>query len=271
MLHNFRFKRRTFLMTVFVLLSTCTATMQTAAPQRVANNEYMTGAVLWQQTSGEFRALSYQAYALARMMLDRDLRTRTRRPRAVVVDVDETVLDNSPHQAALIRDGESFSPARWTEWCNRAEAEAVPGAVEFLRYAASRRVRVFYITNRREAERDCTIRNLVRRGFPDASNETVLIRTEATGGSKESRRQQIAARYHIALLVGDNLNDFTNVFERKSVEDRRMEVDRLHAEFGTRFIVIPNTMYGDWESAIYGYDSRLTEAERAARRRNSLR
>lgn len=248
---------------------------QTAQPARAeaADNEHQTGAVLWHQTSGEMRALSYQAYNLARMMLDRDLQVnrRVRRPRAVIVDVDETVLDNSRHQAALILDRENFNAARWTQWCNRAEATALPGAVEFLRYAAARRVRIFYVTNRRAAEREGTRRNLVRLGFPDVTDETLLVREEGTSGGKETRRRRVADRFRVVLLVGDNLNDFTDVFERQSVEDRATQVDRLRREFGTRFIVIPNVMYGDWESALYDYNPRLTESERATRRRERLR
>ncbi len=269
-------RRKTLLALILVfVVGASVVTAQTAQPARTqADSEHQTGAVLWHQTSGEMRALSYQAYNLARMILDRDLqmnRRRRGRPRAIVVDVDETVLDNSRHQAALILDRENFNAARWTQWCNRAEAAALPGAVEFLRYVASRRVRIFYVTNRRAAEREGTRRNLVRLGFPDVSNETLLVREEGTSGGKEDRRRSIAGRYHVVLLIGDNLNDFTDVFERQSVEDRAAQVDRLRREFGTRFIVIPNAMYGDWESAIYDYNPRLTEAERASRRRGRLR
>src|SRR5438874_9961503 len=108
-----------------------------AAQPPQADNEYQTGAVLWQQSSAEARALQYQAYALARLMLDRDLRvnTRLKRQRAVVVDVDETVLDNSAPQAALVINRQAFTSAGWTDWCNRAKAPAIAGAVDFLRYA----------------------------------------------------------------------------------------------------------------------------------------
>lgn len=249
------------------------AAAQTAAPAPCpVTNEYQEGAILWTQASGEARALSYQAFALARMMLERDLRTnrRGRLRRAVVVDVDETVLDNSPFQATLLKNRQGYDPRLWTEWVNRREATALPGAVEFLRYAASRGVRVFYVTNRRTAEKEATATNLKKLGFPDVSDETLLVRTD--GSSKEARRRAVSARHRIVLLMGDNLNDFAEVFDRsRTVADRIAAVDRNREQFGTRFIVLPNVMYGDWESAVYGYDNRLTEEEKSARRKSHLR
>jgi 5'-nucleotidase (lipoprotein e(P4) family) len=71
------------------------------------------------------------------------------------------------------------------------------------------------------------------------------------------------------MLLGDNLDDFSDVFEHKSIADRFAETDRLRNEFGRRFIVLPNAMYGTWESAIYEYQ-RLTEAQKAQKRAAAL-
>ena len=241
--------------------------------QQPADNEYQAGAVLWQELSGERRALSYQAFALARMMLDRDLRiNRNRRKRAVIVDVDETILDNSRYQGMLLKTRQNYSSKTWTEWCNRAEATAVPGALEFLRYANSRGVRVFYITNRKEIEKDGTARNLKQVGFPKVNDETLLVRRDGTPSIKEPRRATIAARYRVVLLIGDNLNDFAEVFENsKTVESRLAATEQEKTQFGSRFIVLPNPMYGNWEDAIYGDPSKLTEEEKAAKRRAALK
>lgn len=251
------------------------AAAQTPAPApQPADNEYQEGAILWTQASGEWRALAYQAFALARMMLDRDLRVnrRSRVRRAVVVDVDETVLDNSAFQATLLKNRQNYSPRLWTEWVDRAEATALPGAVEFLRYAARRGVRVFYVTNRKTVEKGATAANLKRLGFPDVSDETLLVRTDPATSSKEPRRLAVSARHRVVLLVGDNLNDFAEVFDKsRTVADRIAAVDRNREQFGTRFIVLPNVMYGDWESAVYGYDSKLTEDEKAAKRKAHLK
>jgi 5'-nucleotidase (lipoprotein e(P4) family) len=252
--------------------SISTTSAQTAASQaKQADNEYQTGAVLWFQSSGEVRALQYQAYSLARLMLDRDFRLHgsDKRRRAVVVDVDETVLDNSRYQASLIVNQKPYEAASWTAWCNRAEATAIPGAVEFLRYAVRRGVHIFYVTNRRAAEKEGTARNLKQLGFPQVSNETLLLRADTA--SKEPRRQSLSKRYRIVLLAGDNLNDFTNLFEGKSVEDRAAAVNAAQQKFGTQFIILPNPMYGDWESAIYKYNSQLKEEEKAKLRREALK
>lgn len=248
---------------------------QTAAPAaRPANNEYQEGAILWTQASGEARALSFQAFALARMVLDRDLRLnrRNRTRRAVVVDVDETVLDNSPFEATLLKNSQNYDPRLWAEWVDRAAAAPLPGAVEFLRYAASKGVRVFYVTNRRMAEKTATVDNLKKFGFPDVTDETLMVRTDPSSSSKEPRRRAISARHRIVLLVGDNLNDFAEVFDTsRTVADRLAAVERNKDQFGTRFIILPNVMYGDWESAVYGYDSKLTEEEKSAKRKGQLK
>ena len=254
--------------TVLLLLSSAL----TAVAQQ-ADNEYQTGAVLWMQTSGERAALSYQAFSLARMVLDRDLRTaRSRMKRAVIVDIDETILDNSRNQAWLIKNQQSFSDQNWLAWVNRAEATAIPGAVEFLTYANSRGVRVFYISNRKAVEKEGTAANLRKLGFPRVNDETLLVRTDTKSSSKEPRRQSVNARYRVVLLMGDNLNDFSDVFENATTVTARLAVtDQNKTKFGARFIVLPNPMYGDWENAIYDYDFKLSEEEKATKRKAALK
>jgi 5'-nucleotidase (lipoprotein e(P4) family) len=254
------------------LLYALSASAQT--PAEPAQNTYIEGAVLWQQTSGERRALSYQAFSLAHLMLDRDLRMnrRNRKPRAIIVDLDETILDNSRAEGMYLKNRVNYNQKDWTEWINRAEATAVPGAVEFLRYAASRRVAVFYITNRNDVQKAGTAANLKRLGFPNVSDLTLLVQTDPKNSSKEPRRQSVGAKYRIVLLMGDDLNDFSDVFEiSKTIDDRAAAADRYRDEFGRRFIMLPNPMYGDWESAIYGYNFKLTEAEKAEKRRSVLK
>ena len=267
-----RFVRSTVLICLLFLPATVLA--QTPSRQTGTDNEYQTGAVLWTQSSAEYRALAFQTFSLAKLRLDQDLaqhrsRRRAARP-AIIVDADETVLDNSRFQAELILRNAAYSPQAWTAWCDRAEAGAVPGAVEFLNYAFSHGVHVFYITNRRQTEKAGTVANLKKLGFPDVSDDTVMIREQGTTSSKESRRQSVRARYRVVLLVGDNLNDFNDDFAAKSIADRKAQVDRERADFGSLYIVVPNPMYGDWESAVDGNASNLTDAERRERRRAAL-
>jgi 5'-nucleotidase (lipoprotein e(P4) family) len=232
----------------------------TQAQQSKAENDNLENAILWQQSSGERRALSYQTFALARMLLDRDLQNRrARKRRAVIVDIDETILDNSPYQARLVKEREIY-PQGWTAWINRAEAGTVPGALEFLRYAASRRVRVFYVTNRKPIEKEGTAKNLKLLGFPEVTDETLLVAPATGSSSKEPRRKTISARYHVAVFE-----------ESKTVDSRIIAVDMNKPKFGTRFLVLPNPMYGNWENSIYEYNFKLSEKEKAAIRKKLLR
>jgi 5'-nucleotidase (lipoprotein e(P4) family) len=264
-----------FLLYVLLALSVVSQAQTPAANRQTsADNEYQTGAVLWTQSSAEYRALAYQTFTLAKLRLDQALSDRKSRllakPAAVIVDADETVLDNSRFQAELILRGAAYTSDAWQAWCNRAEAGAVPGAVDFLNYASRRGVNVFYITNRRQGEKAGTINNLQRLGFPKVNEETVMVREQGATASKESRRQKVATRYRIVLLIGDNLNDFNDNFAGKSIADRKAEVDSERSEFGNRYIVVPNPMYGDWESAVYEFKSNLSEADKRASRRAAL-
>jgi 5'-nucleotidase (lipoprotein e(P4) family) len=279
-------KTRNYLLTVSLvaasIVSTYFVTNSTTAQQNAqpaiasADNEYQVAAVLYMQKAGEYRALAYQAFNLAQMQLDADFdkknlkklsKEERKRARAVVVDIDETVLDNSPQQAYSIKNRIPFDLKTWYAWGEKREAKAIPGAVDFLNYANRKGVKVFYVSNRDEVQKQATIDNLKAVGFPDATAETVLLRQ--TESSKEVRRNAILQKYRIIILMGDNLDDLSNVFERKSVNDRFAEVDKARPLFGSKFIVLPNAMYGSWESAIYDY-GRLTEAQKAEKRNSSL-
>jgi 5'-nucleotidase (lipoprotein e(P4) family) len=240
-------------------------------PDPQSTNEHLVMSVLWFQTSAEMRALSYQTFYFAKTQLDADRQVQKKgdRRRAVVVDVDETVLDNSPHSAKTILENKSF-PYGWSEWVNRANAEALPGAVEFMNYAVEKGYDVFYVSNRTaKDELAGTMTNLRDRGFPQADSSHILLRT--TESSKEGRRELIRKTHDIVLLLGDNLNDLDLAFERKATDDRFKEVDRLKAEFGPRYIVLPNPMYGEWESAAYKYQRGLSDDEKGRMRRAALK
>src|SRR2546427_5737515 len=259
---------------IFLSFTLLTLAFTEVALAQQADNEYQVGAILWTQSSGEKAALAYQAFALARMTLDRDLRMNRypRMKRALIVDLDETVIDNSRFQAMLVKTHQAYNGKLWTEWVNHAEATALPGAVEFLRYANSRGVRVLYITNRNDIEKEGTAASLKKLSFPNVNNETLLIRTDPNSSSKQPRRQSVSARYHVVLLMGDNLNDFAEVFENsKTVASRLSAVEQNKNQFGARFIVLPNPMYGDWENAIYDYNIKLTEAEKNAKRKSAIK
>jgi 5'-nucleotidase (lipoprotein e(P4) family) len=232
-------------------------------------NEHIVMAVAFQQTAGEYRALCYQAYNMAKYMLDKDLNDRrVNLPRCVVLDIDETVLDNSPYEAKCVLERIAY-PDKWSEWIKRAKAKAIPGAVDFVKYAISNGVEVYFVTNRKDDEREATLLNLKDAGFGNIEDERLLMKSEDS--SKEPRRLKIKEHRHISLLFGDSLADFTADFDGKhSSQERKEVVDKLKREFGTRFIVLPNPMYGDWEGAIYDNNYALTDSLKKVKRYNCL-
>jgi len=236
--------------------------------QKAYSADHMIMSVLYFQKAAENRALYYQAFNTAKLMLDNDLKGKTKGKKAVVLDIDETVLDNSPYEAQNIL-GKFGYPEKWEEWCSMSKAEPVPGVVNFLKYAIEKGYDIFYITNRKEKLKDATLKNLTGKGLPMADEAHVLFRTAET--SKESRRQQVMKTHQIILLIGDNLADFTAAFDKTSGPDQRAAItDSLKAEFGKRFIVLPNAMYGDWEMALYP-DPKASFAVKDSIRRANLK
>lgn len=230
------------------------------------NNEYLIMSVLYQQHAAEYKALCYQAFNIAKVVLDNDLMDKgITAKRAIVVDVDETVLDNSPFEARCILENTEY-PKYWDEWVIAKSAKAIPGALEFLDYASRLNVEIFYITNRKSHLKQSTIDNLKQVGFPNADTVHVLARTK--DNSKEPRRESVAMDYHIVMFIGDNLADFTKEYD-KAKESRTAITDSLQDHFGNRFIVIPNAMYGDWESALF-QGKELTKEEKAQFRKKAL-
>lgn len=207
---------------------------------------------LWQQKSAEYKALCFQAYNIARLRLDDALKNTAGRPLAVVTDIDETALDNSPNAVSQALAGKDYEREAWHRWTDKASADTVPGAASFFRYAASKGVSVFYVTNRDEQERASTLKNLERYAFPFADAEHLLLKKETSG--KEARRQQVLQGHDIVLLIGDNLSDFSNLFDKLGMDAREKMTKDQASQFGKKFIVLPNSTYGDWEGAIYNYD-----------------
>ena len=237
-------------------------------PLEINPAEHQVNAVLYQQTAAEYRALCYQAFNIAKLQLD--IRARAMglsRQQAVVLDIDETVLDNSPHGAKCILTSKLY-PAHWKEWMDVANAKAVPGVLEFLKYADKNGIEIFYISNRKVKYLEQTLKNLKGLGFPFADKDHIFLRTETSG--KKARRDIVSETYDIALLIGDNLNDFSEVFEHKPIAERFELTDKMKEEFGKRFIVLPNAIYGEWEGAIYNYDYSKSEPEKSKARYNHL-
>ena len=212
------------------------------------NNDYKLQAQVWTQNSAEYRALCYQAFNAAKMNLDAIFffEKKYDKPLAIIADVDETVLDNSPYDGKLILNNTSYNRESWVEWGNLEIAEAIPGSLDFLKYASEKNIEIFYISNRYSEQLESTVNNLKKLGFPDAKKSNVLLRND--GRSKSERRKSVFKNYEVIMLLGDNLSDFNDEFEEKLSTERTKYTDNLSSEFGTKLIVLPNPNYGDWES-----------------------
>lgn len=225
----------------------------------VINNEAMLMSVLWHQTSAEYRALCYQAFNIATNKLDEELAKQHSKKLAIVADVDETILDNSPYNAGNIA-GKMDYPDDFYRWVNSASCKSVPGALEFMQYAAKNDVSIFYVTNRRKRGKDGTIKNLQDLGFPSANSQTVLFKTKQS--SKQERRNFVLEEHEIVLYLGDNLLDFSDLFKADSFNGRKDAVDLNSREFGDKFIMLPNAMHGEWTKMISKEEKNLTDAEK---------
>jgi len=231
-----------------------------SSSRSITTLDYSLNAILWQQKSGEYTALCYQAFSMAKLKLNEKIKAHKKEglKLAIVTDIDESVLDNSPQQAFDILHNTTYSEKSWLDWTNRAQARALPGAVSFFQWADKMGVQCFYLSNRAFKERTSSIKNLSDVGFPQA--DTIHVIMKDSSANKESRREKIRSKYSVALLIGDNLNDFDKMFYKQSWLTRCNLVRDNSEMFGDIFIVLPNAGYGDWESAIYD-GKKLSPAE----------
>lgn len=242
---------------------------------------------LWLRTAVEYRASALQAYGAARAALDAGLADPSwtaateqqgsdfqALPPAIVLDVDETVLDNSLYQVEVIEQSRRYDTESWNHWCERRMAEPIPGARELTQYAASRGVAVYYVTNRRAVVQQATCDNLRSKGFPVTQDcATVMtrgLRPEWDTSDKGPRRREIAAKHRIVLLIGDDLGDFLSG-NRVSTAERDKVTAPFESWWGRRWIMIPNPIYGSWADALLDFNFERTEAEALELRRKALR
>ncbi len=238
------------------------------------NSEHLSMATLWFQKSAEVQAIYYQNFKLAKLMLDESLKgkifkkMKNNKPKAIITDVDETLLDNSPFNANLIISGGSYNNENWTAWVNEKRAKALPGAVDFCNYAKENGVEVFYVSNRTLDHVDATIENMKNEGFPFADKEHMSFKNETS--NKTDRRNSILKNYDVILLLGDNLRDFDEIFSKRG-EDLGFTVTAENKDkFGSKFIVFPNPMYGEWEKEFYNGDFSKSPIEKREMRREAL-
>lgn len=229
---------------------------------------------LWYQTSAEFRANSLQSYKMATMQLPLLLADKTQTalltqttnyqelPAALIVDIDETILDNSATAATDVQRGYiGFDAAQWNQWVLSAKAPAVPGAVAFLNKATDLGIQVLFISNRECKaaktaacpQQDATIQNLKAVGVKQVDADHVWLKGEQADwtSEKESRRLKAQQQYRVIMLAGDDLGDFLpNVKKDITPAQRFAVVDKYQDFWGSRWIMLANPTYGSWETIL---------------------
>ena len=256
-------------------LATTVAVGVALAADPVPQNDLL-NATLWVTNSVEFKANATATYQLAKMRLDQALADKTwtaateqtgdfqDKPPAVILDADETAIDNGPYEAWLVKAGKDYSGKTWAAWVADATAKAVPGAVDFTKYADSKGVKVFYVTNRTADQEEATRKNMEALGFPMGGNvDTFLMSKEKEDwtSKKGTRRAFIAQNYRILLLLGDNYGDFSDDFGG-SEADRAKSLETNMAHVGHDWIFIANPEYGSFESAPFLSDYKMSPDER---------
>ncbi|HEX5759752.1 MAG TPA: HAD family acid phosphatase [Thermoanaerobaculia bacterium] len=186
-------------------------------------------------------------------------------PPAVILDLDETVLDNGRFQGEQTLRREPYSPARWTEWVKLEKAALVPGAKEFLADVRDRGIAVFFVTNRTLEQEPATLQNLAALGVRSTAEEILANRENGWSSDKTARRRHVAQGHRILLLIGDDLGDFVPA---KLAPEQRVEAARRHSDWwGRRWFLLPNPMYGSWDRALYDHDTTLSDEEVLRRKR----
>ncbi len=274
----------------FALFAGCAAVppRPATAPAPAANDNL--DAVAWAQTAIEHDLVYLQTYRDAQSRLlaalhdpQWDALTREDRaapaaglPPAVVLDIDETVLDNSPYQARLVKSGGAYDEAGWAAWCKEQRARALPGALAFTRYAAAHGIAVIYISNRAQDLDTATLANLRTLGFPVSGADaflglgTVVPGCEQVGTEKGCRRQLVSRKYRVLMQFGDQLSDFVDV-AANTAAGRRQAIEGYLDWVGTRWFVLPNPTYGAWEPALFNNDWSAPPAKRRQQKLNALR
>ena len=260
---------------------------QTPAPSTADDN---LNAVVWMQTSAEYKAVSETVYRAAADRLDdaiaeknwdalvpgeRDNAGKTAAlPPAVIMDVDETVLDNSPYQARLVKNGKEYDEVTWDQWVSEKKAKPLPGVVDFAKAAAAKGVTLLYLSNRAEHLQAATLENLRAVGLP-VKDESVFLGLgtfvkdcEQNGSEKNCRRRLAGQQYRVLMQFGDQLGDFAEIVAN-TPEGRATLLAEYDDWFGERWWMLPNPTYGSWEPALFNNEwkqprEKRREAKRAA-------
>lgn len=251
----------------------------TANAEDIGANDGL-NATYWMQNSVEYKANASALYQLAMLRLDQALADKSwtaaleqtgdyqSKPPAVILDIDETVLDNSPYQAWIVEKDKYYSSKTWGPFVESQTSRAIPGSVAFTKYAKSKGVKVIYVSNRKAPGEDATRANLKKFGYPvDEDTDVVLLRGEKDewkSSNKTPRREHVAASYRVLLQLGDNLGDFTDENVKGSPSERLGTYEKHQAMWGKQWIMFANPTYGSWDGAAINNNWKASGSEKRA-------
>jgi len=250
-------------------------------------------AILWVQTSGEYQAITRQTYRLAELTLkdaiaDPDwtasleqkelvdkgeVKLADLKP-AVVFDVDETVLSNASYQVGLIDSMSEYSRDGWKSFVEEKKSTPIAGAVEFVQHCRDSNVQVIFVTNREHEVEASTRENLIAVGLMKESDPDIVfskLEKEEWKSDKISRRTELAKKYRILLLVGDDLHDFASTGYHPTSEKRRELVESNPDWWGKKWIVLPNPNYGGWEQSLYDWKNASSSETKLKLKRSHMK
>ncbi|SMY31668.1 Lipoprotein E precursor [Photobacterium malacitanum] len=202
----------------------------------------------YQQQSAEIMALQLQTYKFAQQQLNENLtQIKTNKKKAIIIDLDETVLDNTPLLVKDLNKCHDYTEwDTWADWEKNGKPHLIPGAKDFLNFVNNQHVAIFYVSDRSQVNKQATINTLNRLGLPQVNSDHVLLANK----SKQLRREDINRQYQVIMLLGDSLADFAAEFKtpKPTTEQRKLVVQQQH-HFGTQWIVMPNSSYGSWSQS----------------------
>ena len=241
------------------------ATQEALKQKQQYQAETETMGLLWMRTSAEYRALAYQGYNVAMNAVKMAVTdpSHQRKPLAIVLDADETVVDNTKLMGESIVNGNGrFDAPWWRQALHQGKSQAMPGAVEFLNEVHKQGVEIFYVSNRyAPVNLDVTIQNFKELGFPSVDKDHVLLFEKDS--DKQPRFDMIAKKYYVVVYMGDNAGDFPIGTKGKTLAERNAIIDNHKEDFGTTFVVFPNPAYGSWVSALAkGYQNLSPEEQK---------
>ncbi|MFC1610077.1 5'-nucleotidase, lipoprotein e(P4) family [Myxococcota bacterium] len=209
-------------------------------------------ALLWMRTSAEYGAICMQTFDAAWQRISSADSHEQGKPPAVVMDLDETVLDSLAFQYLHARSGEPWDESKWLKW-NTEHSDLislVPGAKSFVDKLRNRGIHVAYVSNRDQSLKAPTLRVLARLGIASSEND-IDLQLRADTGSKADRRGKILEEFEVLAYLGDNLADLSEIFDKTettSHQDRFQQLCANRQRLGKTWFVLPNPIFGAWKT-----------------------